>query len=131
MVDSNSGVIGGYKMISKMLNKTSLPLLSKQLDFNAKRHRIIAENIANVNTPEYLAKDLTFEDTLKGRLRVERTHPTHLPMNTKYKFKEIDNPDKEIKNGINNVDIDHEMVEVARNQMEFEFGSSTGGYNQL
>lgn len=114
-------------MISGILKKTTLPLLSRQLDMNSLRHKVIANNIANVNTPNYLSKDIEFDkvlDETSKRLHVSQTHSEHLPVTDRTSYKIIEDADRQIKNGINNVDIDKQMVELARNQMEFEFGGT-------
>lgn len=59
--------------IEKLLNQGNAPLLEQVVRFSAARHRLIAENIANVDTPEYRQKDLSvrrFYELL--RQRVER-----------------------------------------------------------
>lgn len=42
------------------------------LDVGSERQRVIAANIANVNTPGYRAKTLHFDDRLRGLVEVER-----------------------------------------------------------
>jgi flagellar basal-body rod protein FlgB len=44
--------------VERLMNQTNAPLLEKVLQFTAARHRLIAENIANVDTPGYVQKDL-------------------------------------------------------------------------
>ena len=81
----------------------------------------------SVNTTDYQSKDVAFKNILATETRqltISRTHSDHLPAMSDTKFEIIEDPDKEIKNGINNVDIDHQMVELARNQMEFEFSGT-------
>ncbi len=64
---------------------STFDILSKVLDLRHERHKVIAGNIANKDTPRYRAKELLFEDALKtaanseGPGKVVRTHPTHLP----------------------------------------------------
>lgn len=43
-------------------------MLAKSMDAAQLRHRVIAHNIANVNTPGYRALTVEFEDELKKRL---------------------------------------------------------------
>jgi flagellar basal-body rod protein FlgB len=45
--------------IDRMINQTNAPLLEKVLGFSSARHKLIAENIANVDTPGYRTKDLS------------------------------------------------------------------------
>lgn len=48
-----------------MLESVTSTALSSALDGLALRQRSIAENIANVNTPDYQAKRVMFEDRLR------------------------------------------------------------------
>ncbi len=59
--------------IERLLNQGNAPLLEQQLKFLAARHRLIAENVVNVSTPNYRQKDLSVEK-FQGMLRerVER-----------------------------------------------------------
>src|SRR3712207_3538486 len=45
--------------IDRLINQTNAPLVEKVLGFASKRHKLIAENIANVDTPGYRQKDLS------------------------------------------------------------------------
>ncbi len=46
----------------------SMDLLQKIMDICAYRQKILASNIANVDTPNYKAKDIDFQATLKKAL---------------------------------------------------------------
>jgi len=59
--------------IDRMLNQGPTPLLEKMLDFTAARHQMLAENIVNIDTPNYHNKDLSltkFQSLLRDRSRV-------------------------------------------------------------
>jgi flagellar basal-body rod protein FlgB len=45
--------------IERMMNQTSAPLVERVLECAAGRHRLIAENMANIDTPGYRQKDLS------------------------------------------------------------------------
>ena len=47
--------------IERLLNQGNAPLLTQMLKFTAARHRLIAENVVNVDTPEYRQRDLSPE----------------------------------------------------------------------
>ncbi|WP_144782225.1 flagellar basal body protein [Microbacterium sp. BH-3-3-3] len=49
-----------------MLESVTSTALSSALDALSIRQRAIAENISNVNTPDYHAKRVSFEDRLKS-----------------------------------------------------------------
>ena len=48
--------------IQRLLDQGTAPVLEQTLRFAAARHRLIAENIVNVDTPEYRQKDLSVEN---------------------------------------------------------------------
>jgi len=47
--------------IENLLNQGSGPALSELLKFTSQRHKLLAENIVNVDTPGYKQKDLSLE----------------------------------------------------------------------
>ena len=47
--------------IDRLLNGGSAPVLEQVVQFAANRHKLIAEDIANIDTPEYRQKDMSLE----------------------------------------------------------------------
>jgi flagellar basal body rod protein FlgB len=47
--------------IERLLNEGNSPLLERMLQFTAARHRLIAKNVVNLDTPGYRQKDLSVE----------------------------------------------------------------------
>ncbi len=61
--------------IERLLSQDSSPVLEQVIRFTAARHRLITDNIANVDSPEYRQKDLSvrrFQAMLQGRLESRR-----------------------------------------------------------
>lgn len=57
--------------VERLLNQGNAPLLEQMLKFTAARHRLIAENVVNVSTPDYRQKDLSlkkFQSMLRDRV---------------------------------------------------------------
>ena len=57
--------------IDKMLNGDNEPLLEQWLHFTAQRHKLIAEDVVNIDTPGYKQKDLSlekFQSVLRDRV---------------------------------------------------------------
>ncbi len=113
-------------MFKTVFDKLNIPIVSRMLDASAARQRAIAENIANVNTPGYKTKDVNFVEMLNSETRsgvnVSRTDPRHIRINESVKSENIEfDPDNssELTSGLNNVDIDKEMVKSAENQLYF------------
>jgi flagellar basal-body rod protein FlgB len=118
-------------MIEKsVFSKVGVPMLSKFLDLSSLRHKLIAGNIANVSTPSFRARDIDFHGELekavgkKTQLSGTITHKSHLPIgHTKERGPEIVIDKKSGSNGINNVDIDKEVANMAKNQIYYSIGA--------
>jgi flagellar basal-body rod protein FlgB len=87
-------------------------LLSKLVDTAALRHRVLAHNVANVNTPGYQRLNVNFEESLAKQLRrngkvdLDTTHPEIT----------LDEMSPRREDG-NNVDIDREMGAISKNNL--------------
>jgi flagellar basal-body rod protein FlgB len=58
-------------MFERLLNQSDAPVLERMLEFTAKRHNLIAENVVNISTPGYKQKDLSlekFQEMLSDRI---------------------------------------------------------------
>ena len=58
--------------IERLLNSGNGPILEASVRFAAARHRILAQNIASVDTPDYIQKDLSlpiFQQMLADRIQ--------------------------------------------------------------
>lgn len=68
------------------LFSTTIHLLGKTVDLRAKNHNHLSANVANVETPGYKPRSLSFEDELRGALKNEKkgtpavTNPRHIPL---------------------------------------------------
>ncbi|MBA3404018.1 MAG: hypothetical protein H0U13_04900 [Gemmatimonadaceae bacterium] len=64
--------------IQRLLNQGNAPLLERTLEFTAQRHRLIAENVVNVDTPGYQQRDMSlekFQEMLHDRVESRRKAP--------------------------------------------------------
>ena len=113
-----------------LFNNPADVLLGKLLDKSALYQRVISANVANVGTPGYRRIGVSFDEKLKSALesslgKLKRTNPRHLP--DPYILENIEPEVVQIENGywngINNVSIDEEMVELAKNQLDFTIAS--------
>ena len=103
-------------------------LLYDQLSFRSDRQKIISSNIANINTPGYKTKDISFESELqkvqnKNDLKMVTTHQNHIPFEqTMIKPTQpqvYDVKGLQEQNDGNNVNLDREMSQMAKNQIAF------------
>jgi flagellar basal-body rod protein FlgB len=116
-------------MIERILfTSEKLSVLKRALDAYADRSKVHARNIANADTPGYRAREIRFEDDLRLALRtggkgsVERTHERHLgsPGKLPEGRLALRTPSSNwTSNGVNNVEIDREMSDVASNTLRY------------
>ncbi len=94
-------------------------LLTKAMSICEERNRVIANNIANLNTPGYQPVDIDFKTTLKRALsgrdvfRGTVTHPRHIPIARRRPA--VFEPTLEVRPDRSSVDIDYEMGELTKN----------------
>lgn len=98
----------------------SLPnIMDKAIKSSWERQELLTNNVANVDTPGYRRKDLNFEKVLTSEL--EKAKDIHsLDVNKLYG--EITSPYSGFQHRIDgsNVDIDHEMAEIAKNKIKYD-----------
>lgn len=88
-------------------------VLGRVLDTAALRHRVIAHNVANVNTPGYRRLEVVFEDVLARAAG----DPSAGALSGQPKVVESVGPDRVDEN---NVDIDREMNELTKNGLLYQ-----------
>ncbi len=125
-----------------LFGRGSMQTVLKSLDASMLRSRVIANNIANVNTPGFQRVEVSFEKELRQaldgtRLKGATTSEKHLPIGRKdisrvnpTAYKPID---ATMPSGVNNVDIDTEMAKLAENQIMFNYGMRflRGAYTKM
>ena len=112
----------------KSLFNTQISLVGRVMDMQLQRQNVIAGNIANVETPHYKPRELTFEKDLQAALgldargRLSLTAEGHIPS--------AFDPDtfgpgweKKLRPhliyGEDHVNIDKEMAKHAKNQLQY------------
>ena len=92
------------------------------LQYRASRHEAIAANIANADTPGYRAVDLTFGRALEAAgLPLRTTDPRHLGGSRLPLQDRLVLSGGEPRRDGNDVNVDREMAQLARNQIEYQF----------
>ena len=117
-------------MFERLTGTATFNLLSKGLDVASKRQSVISNNIANVNTPLFKRQIVTFEDEMAkvfdGKVDIigRRENDKHIPIgNTDYMLvgpTTIKDRIHIMRNDKNNVDIDVEMSDLAKNTMTYQ-----------
>jgi flagellar basal-body rod protein FlgB len=103
-----------------MIETPMTEALSRFLDVNVARHKLIASNLANIDTPGYRTRDLDFRAEL-ARARFEDdeggilTYASNAPV-VQQVHGLIERPDG------NNVSVERESLLLAETQMKFGLG---------
>ena len=108
-------------------------VVGKALDGWTERAKVIAQNIANVDTPNFKASELLFEEQLQAALRaptphlaMRTTHTGHIDVNRASRdvsgvFPQVHQlVQMTLRNDGNNVDIEREMERLAETQLSFQ-----------
>lgn len=113
---------------------SSVKLLSNLLDYCTEKNRVIAKNISNLATEGYQRQDVIFKDVLNetsnSLMKVSNSkHITSMqnPTDGNGKFEYVNDESTEMVSGINNVNIEREMSELAENTLRFKFASKKLG----
>jgi flagellar basal-body rod protein FlgB len=67
---------GRAMFVNKWLNQDNAPVLEQMLQFTSARHKLLAENIANLDTPGYKQKDLSvasFQAAIQERIKARES----------------------------------------------------------
>lgn len=126
-------------MLEQIMNSSNFNYLGRGLAAANLRQEVISNNIANVNTPNFKKSDVVFEELLakeigmdeSGTLPLVRTHDRHLPVppigGAQASIQEDATTTMRVDN--NNVDIDIEMANLAKNQLYYNaMATQLGGY---
>lgn len=110
-------------------NIDSVAVATRSLDALALRMRLTANNVANVDTPNFKASEVQFESVLRqalgsspGTLVAMRTHQQHLLNGSSTAGMEpkiVEASGTSLRNDGNNVDIEREMATLAETTLQF------------
>jgi len=124
------------------MNSSTMDYLQRGLQAANLRHEVISNNIANVNTPRFKKSDVIFESLLakelgldkdEKKLELVRTRDKHLPIPFPGKAAAVIQRDDihTMRVDDNNVDIDVEMANMAKNQIYYNtMAKEMGSYIQ-
>jgi flagellar basal-body rod protein FlgB len=113
----------------KGLTGNTIPVLSRALDYRSANQRVIAGNLANIDTPGYRPKALSFDEQLEKALDrtsvpLKRTNPKHFShysgngLYGKSNFKL--ETQSSAHSQTNQLNIDKEMSKMVQNNLLYE-----------
>jgi len=107
-------------MDDRLIDRTTA-VLAKVLDGASTRQRVLADNIANVGTPNYTRKEVRFEAQLREAISQAPQNPTiDVEAIGRVALEISDDKRTPADAHGNNVDIEREMVDMAKNSLQYE-----------
>jgi len=100
----------------------TISTLENAINYSNIKQKVIAQNIANVDTPNYKAKDVTFKEALNNAIEAKKTDARHLDFagnNQTGNSTIVTKSSAVYNNSGNSVDVDKEMTELATNQIYY------------
>jgi flagellar basal-body rod protein FlgB len=115
-------------MSRDLFQRSGLDLLKRSLDAYTLRQKVIAENVAHVETPGYRSRSVDFETRLTeamemsksdGGLSMTGTGKGHLPSSDSPLPQAVirEDSDRALDNGVNDVSMDLEMAALAETSL--------------
>ena len=112
-----------------IFEQAHLDTLKKAVGVYARRHQVTAQNIANVETQGYRARKVKFEELLTAAgpsIEGYRTHERHFAIGRRG-VGDVTEQVREARtgydNGVNDVDIDAEMANLATNDLTYRLAT--------
>jgi flagellar basal-body rod protein FlgB len=101
-----------------------LSMLRTRMQWHQERQRVLAENVANADTPNYRARDVAppdFTRALEGSsLTLATTDPAHIGGGNGSRFADATETHFETRPRGNTVTHEEEMLKLAGNQMDYD-----------
>jgi flagellar basal-body rod protein FlgB len=114
-------------VLKSILSSPYVSVLEQALAASSLRQKVISNNIANVNTPGFKKSEVAFEDVLQEALDdtglpLTQTNERHLPVRQVSMVTPRENMvgNTSLRTDGNNVDIDVEMAEMAKNSIYYD-----------
>ncbi|WAA13609.1 flagellar basal body rod protein FlgB [Fervidibacillus halotolerans] len=106
------------------LFSNTISLLETSLDYSTVKQKVISHNIANVDTPNYKARDVKFkailDEKMNGSFKANLTNEKHIPISPTTSNPIVTTePNVQYNHNGNSVDVDLEMVKLAQNQIYY------------
>lgn len=104
------------------LFSNSITSLERGLDYASLQQKAIANNIANVDTPNYKSQEVNFKQVLQQKsdlLQANRTNDRHFMFSSSSDGTIIAKRNLSYNESGNNVDMDQEMSDLATNQIYY------------
>jgi flagellar basal-body rod protein FlgB len=122
-------------MVDRLLSTEMMDLVQRSLDAAALSHKVISNNLANVDTPGFKRSNVVFNETLRKAMEARRGAPQHLalqrtdarhldvnaaPSLDAVQAEVVTDVTSTLRNDGNNVDIDREVALLSQNTVWYQ-----------
>lgn len=95
--------------------------LGRMLDFHLERHGVLAANLANADTPNYVAQELAFQGAMDEASTLQATNSRHFGgqsggTSSAGQLEQVPSVDG------NGVQVEHTLAQVTANRLRYETG---------
>lgn len=108
------------------LFSNTITSLDQALNYSSLKQKVISQNIANVDTPNYKAKDVSFKEMLQNEIdqgiptyKTDQRHIDFAPSPSSQPGV-VTKQNVQYNNNGNSVDMDQEMADLATNQIYYD-----------
>lgn len=124
--------------MTTLLTNSTFRLLENTLDASALRQRVLVNNLANIETPNFKRSDVDFAKVLQKEMtssfsiEAKRTDSRHIPFSgsgSSVDPRIVTDETSVMNNNKNNVDVDSEMSKLAENQLSYYTLISQANYD--
>ena len=116
---------------------STIKLLENLINYCSVKNSVISKNLANIGTENYQREDVSFKSLFTSEVNsnLKTTNQKHLSTNADTmpdsNIEIVEDKNEDMMSGINNVDIEKEMADLAENTLQFKFASKKiGNYYQ-
>jgi flagellar basal-body rod protein FlgB len=111
-----------FRMISALFSDPQFQSLQALMDASVARHRALAGNIANVNTPGFKRSDISPEFQKELEKAIKSKDAEKIRSLTPKVQTDKDTPSLRLDG--NNVNLEREMVEIAKNSTQYDVSAT-------
>jgi flagellar basal-body rod protein FlgB len=109
-------------MISAVFNDSQYQTLRTLMDASLARHTALSSNVANINTPGYQRRDVS--STFQTELDKAIQSGDYTQIKNLKPVIEVDTKTPSLRLDGNNVNLEREMVEIAKNSAQYEVSAT-------
>jgi flagellar basal-body rod protein FlgB len=107
----------------------TIQVLQKLVSYSALRQKTISKNIANISTENYQREEVRFNDLLSEQMNsnLKATESRHFDKTNNSEsssvYTVVKDNSPELSSGVNNVNIEKEMADLAENSLMYKFAA--------